>query len=135
MDLNDDREYAVVGLSDGTAVVEVTDPANPREIVTIPGNSSSWREVKIYQFFEAASNSYRAYAYITTEAPVSGLQVIDLSGLPGNATLAATLSDTGSQHTSYISNIDYATNMALPGAQAFSRLFSQSQPKKKSIPL
>ncbi len=119
VDLNDDREYAVVGLSDGTAVVEVTDPANPREVVTIPGNSSSWREIKIYQFFEAGSNSYRAYAYVTTEAPVSGLQVIDLGGLPATAALAATLSDTGSQHTPYISNIDYATNLALPGAEAF----------------
>ncbi len=119
VDLNDDREYAVVGLSDGTAVVEVTDPENPREIVTIPGNSSSWREVKIFQFFEAASNGYRAYAYITTEAPGSGLQVIDLGGLPATATLVATLSDTGTQHTPYISNIDYATNMALPGAEAF----------------
>jgi choice-of-anchor B domain-containing protein len=119
VDLNDDREYAVVGLSNGTAVVEVTDPANPREIVTIPGNSSSWREVKIHQFVEAVSNSYRAYAYITTEAPESGLQVIDLGGLPATATLVATLSDTGSQHTPYISNIDYATNVALPGTDAF----------------
>ncbi len=59
------------------------------------------------------------YAYITTEAPGAGLQVIDLSGLPATATLARTLSDTGSQHTAYISNIDYATNMALPGAEAF----------------
>jgi choice-of-anchor B domain-containing protein len=119
VDLNDDREYAVVGLSDGTAVVEVTDPANPREIVTIPGNTSSWREVKIYQFFDIPSNGYRAYAYVTTEAPGSGLQVIDLGDLPATATLAATLSDTGSQHTPYIANIDYATNMALPGAEAF----------------
>lgn len=119
VDLNDNREYAVVGLSNGTAVVEVTNPSSPREIVTIPGNSSAWREIKIYQFFEALSNSYRAYAYVTTEAPNSGLQVIDLGGLPATASLATTLSDTGSQHTAFISNIDYATNMALPGAEAF----------------
>lgn len=119
VDLNDDREYAVVGLSNGTAIVEVTNPEDPREVVTIPGNSSSWREVKVHQFFEAASNAYRAYAYVTTEAPNSGVQVIDLGGLPGTATLAATLSDTGTQHTPYISNVDYATNLALPGAEAF----------------
>ncbi len=47
------------------------------------------------------------------------MQVIDLSGLPATATLATTLLDTGSQHTAYISNIDYATNMALPGQEAF----------------
>ena len=119
VDLNDSREYAIVGLSNGTAVVEVTDPENPREVVTIPGNSSSWREVKVYQHFDGGSNRYRAYAYVTTEASGSGLQVIDLSGLPATATLATTLSDTSTQHTDYISNIDYATNVVLPGAEAF----------------
>jgi hypothetical protein len=71
--------------------------------------------VKFYQVFDVPGNRFRAYAYITTEAPSSGLQVIDLSGLPATATLATTLVDTGSQHTAYISNIDYATNMAPPG--------------------
>ena len=49
----------------------------------------------------------------------SGLQVIDLSGLPATAMLATTLSDTSSQHTAFVSNIDYATNVVLPGAEAF----------------
>lgn len=119
VDLNDNREYAVIGLRNGTAIVDVTDPANPREVTTIPGNSSAWREVKLYQVRDAVANRYRAYAYITTEAPGSGLQVIDLSGLPNSASLATTLTDTGSQHTAYVSNINYATNVALPGAQAF----------------
>lgn len=118
-DQNDGREYAVIGLSDGTAIVEVSDPVNPRQVVTIPGNSSPWREVKIYQVFDTPSNRFRAFAYVTTEASNSGLQVIDLSGLPATATLADILLDTGSQHTAYISNIDYATNMALPGQEAF----------------
>ena len=42
-----------LGLRNGTAIVEVTDPANPREVVTIPGNASPWREVKVYQVFDA----------------------------------------------------------------------------------
>ena len=119
VDLNDNREYAVIGLRNGTAVVDVTDPANPREVATVAGNSSAWREVKIYQYRDAAANRYRAYAYITTEAPGSGLQIIDLSGLPNSVALARTLTDTGSQHTAYVSNINYASNVALPGAQAF----------------
>jgi choice-of-anchor B domain-containing protein len=119
VDLNDQREYAVIGLRNGTAVVDVTDPANPREVAIVPGNSSAWREVKIYQHFSAVANRYRAYAYVSTEAPGSGLQVIDLSGLPSSVTLATTLTDTGSQHTLYVSNIDYATNVALPGQEAF----------------
>ncbi len=119
VDLNDNREYAVIGLSNGTAVVDVTDPANPREVATIPGNDSSWREVKIYQEFHAPTNRFRAFAYVTTEAAGSGVQVISLGGLPNTVTLATTLVDTSRQHTDYISNIDYATNRALPGAQAY----------------
>jgi len=117
VDLNDNREYAVIGLRNGTSIVEVTDPVNPRQAAFIAGNSSAWREVKVYQVFDAQANRHRAYAYITTEASGSGLQVIDLSGLPANAALATTIQDTGRQHTPYISNIDYATNMALPGAE------------------
>ncbi|MGQ0429450.1 MAG: choice-of-anchor B family protein [Gammaproteobacteria bacterium] len=119
VDLNDNREYAVIGLSNGTAVVDVTDAANPREVGTIPGNPSAWREVKIYQEFHAPTNRFRAFAYVTTEAANSGVQVIALGGLPNSVSLATTLTDTGRQHTDYVSNIDYATNMALPGAQAY----------------
>jgi choice-of-anchor B domain-containing protein len=127
VDRNDDREYAIAGLSNGTAVVDLSDPENPREVVTIPGAESLWREVKIYQHFDAGANRYRAYAYITTEAFGAGLQVIDLSGLPATATLARTLVDTGSQHTAYVSNIDYATNLVLPGAEAFLYLAGSDQ--------
>lgn len=115
VDLNDNREYAVLGLRNGTAIVEVTDAANPREVVTIPGNASPWREVKVYQVRDTAANRWRAYAYVTTEAANSGLQTIDMSGLPATAVLASTNMDTSSQHTVYVSNIDYATNTALPG--------------------
>jgi len=119
VNLNDNREYAVVGLNNGTAVVDVTDAANPREVGTIPGNVSAWREVKIYQEFHAPTNRFRAFAYVTTEAPGSGVQVIALGALPASISLAATILDTSDQHTDYVSNIDYATNMALPGAQAY----------------
>jgi choice-of-anchor B domain-containing protein len=119
VDLNDNREYVVIGLRNGTAVVDVTDPASPREVGTVPGNASLWREVKIYQHFDAATNQYRAYVYVSTEASGSGIQVIDLTGLPNSVALATTLPDTSSQHTLYVSNIDYVTNVALPGQQAF----------------
>src|SRR6185503_10568099 len=115
VDLNDNREYAVVGLRNGTAIVEVTDPVNPREVVTIPGNASPWREVKVYQVRDNVAQRWRAYAYVTTEASNSGLQTIDMSGLPLTAGLASTNLDTSSQHTLYVSNVDYSTNAALPG--------------------
>ncbi|HJS21599.1 MAG TPA: choice-of-anchor B family protein, partial [Steroidobacteraceae bacterium] len=109
----------IVGLSNATAVIDVTDPQNPREVGSVPGNASLWREVKLYQVFDAAAGAHRAYAYITTEAPGSGLQVIELSGLPNTVSLANTIADFQTSHTIYISNIDYASNLAIPGRQAF----------------
>ena len=70
------REYALVGNFNGTAVVDVTDPAMPVNIQQIPALQSQWREIKVY----------RNYAYVTTEAGGQGLQIIDLTNLP-NATL------------------------------------------------
>ncbi len=119
VDLNDNREYVLVGLRNGTAIVEVTNSESPRQVTTIPGNSSLWRELRILQRRDAAAGRWRSYAYVSTEAPGSGIQVIDLSGLPNSATLATTLSDTGSQHTVFVSGLDYATNVALPGATPF----------------
>ncbi|HEU4530420.1 MAG TPA: choice-of-anchor B family protein, partial [Steroidobacteraceae bacterium] len=118
VDRNDNREYAVVGLSNGTAVVDVTDPLAPREVGTVPASSSLWREVKVYQVFDAGANRHRAYAYVSTEAS-QGMQVIDLSGLPNSVALANTLNDFQTSHTLYVANVDYSTNMAVAGRTAF----------------
>ncbi|MBX3695920.1 MAG: choice-of-anchor B family protein [Steroidobacteraceae bacterium] len=119
VDRDDNREYVIVGLRNGTAVVDVTTPESPREVATIPGVTNAWREVKVYQVFDAAANRHRAYAYITTEGAGAGLQIIDLSDLPATATLANTLHDLSTSHTLYLANVDYATGMALPGATPF----------------
>jgi len=118
-DLDDNREYAVVGHRNGTVVVDVTVPGNPVIVGNIPGNASLWREVKVYQVADPAGGPHRAYAYISTEAPGGGLQIIDLSNLPTSISLANTLIEFSTSHTLYISNVDYATNAALPGQQAY----------------
>jgi hypothetical protein len=41
LDLNDSREYAIIGLENGTAVVDVTGPLDPVEVGTIRGLGSS----------------------------------------------------------------------------------------------
>jgi choice-of-anchor B domain-containing protein len=119
VDLDDNREYAVLGHRTGTAVIDVTTPGSPVIIGNIAGNSSTWREVKVYQVRDETSGTHRAYAYISTEAPGGGLQIIDLSNLPTSISLANTLAEFSTSHTLYISNVDYATNVALPGRQAF----------------
>jgi choice-of-anchor B domain-containing protein len=62
------REYALIGLSLGTAFVEVTDPGNAQIVDVIAGPTSSWRDIKTHQQF----------AYAVSEAG-EGIQVFDLS--------------------------------------------------------
>lgn len=73
------REYALVGTSGGTMIVDVTNPDMPKNLRLIPSTSSIWREIKVY----------RNYAYITTEANGVGLQIVDLSRLPDTTGLVA----------------------------------------------
>ena len=64
------REYAVVGLSNGTGFVEVTDPLDPRIVAVIPDLTSLWSDMKVYG----------RHAYNVNEAG-DGIQIIDLEGI------------------------------------------------------
>jgi len=119
VDRDDNREYVLMGLRNGTAVVDVTDPTLPRELALVPGVSSAWREVRVYQNFDAAANRHRAYAFVVSEGAGAGLQVLDLSDLPGQVRLLNTLRDFSTAHTVYVSNIENAGATPLPGARAF----------------
>ena len=114
VDLDDNREYAIIGLRNGTGVVDVTVPDSPVIVGHIPGVSSQWREVKVYQFLNTAANPDRwdAYAYVTTEGSGGGIQIIDLTNLPNSVSLATTWTGVSTSHTDQISNIDFHTNVA-----------------------
>jgi choice-of-anchor B domain-containing protein len=112
---DDGREYAVIGLSSGTGVVDVTDPVNPRVVGVVPGRQSLWREVKVYSVFNGKTKKWDAYAYISTEAIRGGLHVIDLSQLPNRVSLAFTDHEISTAHTLFVSNIDFSTGQPLPG--------------------
>lgn len=62
------REYAIMCVSNGTAVFDVTNPAAPVKIGFIPGAQSLWRDAKVF------GNR----AYVVTEGGV-GIQTINLS--------------------------------------------------------
>ena len=85
------RDYALMGLDNGTAFVEVTDPGAPVIRDFVPGPTSLWRDVKTYQH----------YAYVVTEGVGGNLQVIDLSGLDaeGTVSLVNTISGPGTSRT------------------------------------
>ena len=44
-----DREYALVGCSDGTSFVDITEPTDPKVIGFLPTHtvSSNWRDIKV----------------------------------------------------------------------------------------
>ncbi len=67
------KEYALVGGTTGTSIVDITNPSMPTELFFIEGDTSIWRDIKTYQDF----------AYVTNEEG-GGLLIIDLSNLPNN---------------------------------------------------
>jgi choice-of-anchor B domain-containing protein len=70
----DGKEYAILGRTNGTAFVDISDPTNPVYLGNLPswqGYESSWRAIKVY----------RNYAYIVADAIPHGMQVFDLTKL------------------------------------------------------
>jgi len=116
VDLNTGREYAIAGFNLGTAVFDVTDATNPREIGFVDGQSEAWRDIKVYQYFDAAAVRWKAYAYVTTDGSTTdGLYVIDLTGLPHSIRRVNYPSDFLSAHNVYAANTDYSTGISLTG--------------------
>ncbi len=79
------REYAILGTQVGTSFIDITDSANIREVDSVKGLNSGWREMKTYSH----------YAYIVSEATNSGLQIVDLQYLPDSVRLVKTWSYAG----------------------------------------
>ena len=110
VDLNTEREYALLGVLNGLAVVDVTDPTAPFEVGTVPGVPSGWRDVKVSQRYAADVDRWRTYAYVSAESG-GRLVVVDLTQLPNRVALGRR-SDT-SAHNVYVSNVDYTTGVPL----------------------
>jgi choice-of-anchor B domain-containing protein len=116
-DLNSGREYTIVGYNNGTAVFDVTDPENPVEVGFIAGQNTSWRDIKVYQFFNAAEDRWNAFAYVVADSATDGLFVIDLTELPHRVFRSGAFNTVfQSAHNVFVTNIDYATGLALDHA-------------------
>ncbi|TPH17698.1 choice-of-anchor B family protein [Litorilituus lipolyticus] len=115
VDLNNHNEYAIVGLRNGVAVVNVTDPSNPVEVGTIAGKSDMWRDIKVYQYFDESINLWRAYAYATLDGTTDYVHIIDLNHLPHSISLVKRSKVVAQAHNVYITNVDHSLNTALPG--------------------
>jgi choice-of-anchor B domain-containing protein len=69
------REYAIMGINNGTAFVDISDSTSPIYLGKLPTATvdSSWRDMKVYN----------DNVYIVSEAGDHGLQVFDLTKLRG----------------------------------------------------
>lgn len=117
IDLNTGKEYALMGLQKGTAVIDISEPESPVVIDIIGGQTSFWRDIKVYQYYHAESASWKAYAYVTTDNVASeGVAIIDLSQLATNEiNLVIKQNIDNSAHNIYISGVDYGLNIATEG--------------------
>jgi choice-of-anchor B domain-containing protein len=85
-------EYAIVGHESGVGIVSLANPANPTLLQDLPGISTIWREIDVYQ----------NYAYVVNEGG-DGLRIINLANLPGNVSYKDTIiSGMNTGHTLYI---------------------------------
>jgi choice-of-anchor B domain-containing protein len=81
------REYALMGLQNGTAFVDITDPEEPAFLGRLPTQTTAsiWRDIKVHQ----------DHAYIVADgAGAHGMQVFDLTRLRGVTAAQAWLPDT-----------------------------------------
>jgi choice-of-anchor B domain-containing protein len=97
------REFALVGRLDGTAFVDVTDPANPVYVGELPLHQGAqpnlWRDIKVY----------KSHAFIVSDgAGPHGVQVFDLRQLLNVPDKPKTFSE-----TAHYNRIHSAHNIAI----------------------
>lgn len=110
----DGREYALLGVRNGTSVIDITNAANPVEIDFFQGQKSTWRDMK----------TYKNYSYTVNEQG-GGMLILDLSGLPNSVRKVKDFQDFQTSHSIYIEEekgILYAegVNSSGKGVRAYS---------------
>ena len=75
----DNREYAIIGSTDGTHIFDVTDPINSTEVEFIPGKEQG--PVIVHRDY----HDYNGYLYMVADEGNSSLQILDLTHLPDSA--------------------------------------------------
>jgi choice-of-anchor B domain-containing protein len=84
-DPQDGKEYAIMGLTNGTAFIDISDPILPVYLGKLPTHTqaSSWRDIKVYG----------NYAFVVSEASGHGMQVFDLTRLRNVSNAPATFNN------------------------------------------
>ncbi|MFT5148087.1 MAG: choice-of-anchor B domain-containing protein [Flavobacteriales bacterium] len=112
----DNKEYAIMGLNNGTAFIDISNPTTPVYLghLATQTSNSLWRDVKVHA----------NHAYIVSEAAGHGMQIFDLTRLrnvsnaPETFTVDAHFDGFGDAHNIAINE---ETGYAYPvGASSFS---------------
>lgn len=94
------NEYALVGLYTGFSIVDVTNPARPKELHFVSGVNNTWRDIK----------TWNSYAYVVTEGG-GGCLIVDMGALPDSIETFVFTGDDGknfsSAHNVFIDNNGY----------------------------
>lgn len=132
MDPQDNKEYAILGSTDGTYFIDVTTPTAPVVRDFVPGRRDSciWREYKTYQNY--------LYAVSDDGAPNS-MQIIDMSYLPDSVRVVYD-QDTlvRRSHSIFIDEMNamlYLNSVYLPanGGHSNMAIFSLANPKNPAL--
>jgi len=99
-DPQDGTEYALMGLDNGTAFIDISDPVNPVYLGKLPTHTdpSIWRDIKVYN----------NYAFVVSEASGHGMQVFDLTRLRNVANPPETFTE-----DAYYDGFGHAHNIAI----------------------
>ena len=74
--VQDDKEYAIIGSTDGTHIFDVTVPGDSYQAAFIAG------EAQGPQIVHRDFHDYNGYLYIVSDEGASSLQIVDVSNLP-----------------------------------------------------
>lgn len=109
------KEYVLMGRTNGTAFVDISDPTSPIYLGNLPsenGRSSIWRDIKVYQ----------NHAFIVADrSPDHGMQIFDLTQLRQLSGRATTFSA-----TAVYSNSGSAHNVAINEESGFAYIVGTS---------
>ncbi len=128
------KEYALMGLNNGTAFIDISDPINPIYLGKLPTatSDSPWRDVKVYN----------NHAFVVSEAGGHGMQVFDLTNLrnianpPQNFTADTQYNGFGSAHNIVIneeSGYAYVVGTSRNGTFKGGPLFINIQDPKNPV--
>lgn len=133
-DTSTGKEYAIIGLDNGTAFIDISNPINPVYLGKLPTATinSSWRDIKVY----------KDHAFIVSEASDHGMQVFDLTRLrnvttpPQNFNVDTHFTNFGSAHNIVInedSGFAYVVGTSRSGTYKGGPVFINIQDPKNPV--